>query len=514
MTSARVLVVDDEAIVAKSIERRLTQMGYLVPATAFSGEEAIQRAAETQPDLVLMDIRLKGEMDGVEAAELIRTDFDIPVIYLTAYADEETLQRAKITEPFGYVLKPYEVDDLIRTIEIALYKHKVDKKLRESEARYRAIVEDQTELICRSTPDGKLTFVNEAYCRYFSKNREELIGYGLMGIVPNGDREKVEKNLSVLNIDSPVTGMEYRVVMPSGEIRWHHWTARAIFNKQGRLTEYQFAGCNITERKRMEEQIRTHTEKLEQLVEERAVRIRELERQRAESEKLAATGRMAARIAHEINNPLSGIKNSLLLVKKALPENHPRYEYIGLIDKEIRRIARIVHTMFGLYRPDQESAREFSVAETIRDVVTLLEAECRQHDVRIAVEMPDVPFILLAPVGQLTQVLYNIIRNAVEASPQSGVVKIAVIENEDELTITVSDQGGGIPDELRSQIFEPFFTTKGVLDAGGLGLGLAISKSMTGAMGGTLDFESEMGHGTIFRISLPRAGALKEEKNG
>jgi CheY-like chemotaxis protein len=124
MSSASVLVVEDENIVARDILSMLKDLGYLVAAVASSGEEAIEKAAIKRPDVVLMDIVLKGEVDGVQAAQEIRTRFQIPVIYLTAYADEETLQRAKLTEPFGYILKPFEERELHVAIELALYRHR------------------------------------------------------------------------------------------------------------------------------------------------------------------------------------------------------------------------------------------------------------------------------------------------------------------------------------------------------------------------------------------------------
>lgn len=130
MDKARILVVEDEGIVARGLENTLKGMGYAIAASVSSGEEAVQKAAETKPDLVLMDIML---MDGVEAADQIRAGLDISVIYLTAYADEKTLQRAKITEPFGYLLKPFQEQELASIIELALYKHGIGRRLRESE---------------------------------------------------------------------------------------------------------------------------------------------------------------------------------------------------------------------------------------------------------------------------------------------------------------------------------------------------------------------------------------------
>ncbi|MCP4539927.1 MAG: GAF domain-containing protein [Chloroflexi bacterium] len=134
---AQILVVEDEVVVAESIRNNLENLGYGVPDIADSGETAIEKAGATHPNLVLMDIKLSGDMDGIEAAEQIRVRFDIPVVYLTAFADDETLQRAKITEPYGYILKPLQVRDLHTNIEMALYRHKMERRLRASEEQYR-----------------------------------------------------------------------------------------------------------------------------------------------------------------------------------------------------------------------------------------------------------------------------------------------------------------------------------------------------------------------------------------
>jgi CheY-like chemotaxis protein len=128
MASAMILVVEDEKLVAWDIQRRLQTLGYNVVALASSGEEAVEKAAELQPDLVLMDILLPGKMDGVDAAGQLRSRFDIPVVYLTACTDDGTLQRAKVTEPLGYILKPFDQREFGPTLEMALYKHETERK--------------------------------------------------------------------------------------------------------------------------------------------------------------------------------------------------------------------------------------------------------------------------------------------------------------------------------------------------------------------------------------------------
>jgi CheY-like chemotaxis protein len=132
MNPIKILVVEDEVIVAQDIAGRLKKLGYAVTATVSSGEEAIQKARENQPDLVLMDIVLKGDMDGVTAAEKIRTNMNVPTVFLTAYADDKTLQRAKLTDPFGYIIKPFQQNDLRVAVEIALHRHEIETKMQEA----------------------------------------------------------------------------------------------------------------------------------------------------------------------------------------------------------------------------------------------------------------------------------------------------------------------------------------------------------------------------------------------
>jgi PAS domain S-box-containing protein len=130
MDRTRILVVEDEALVARNIQNRLTKLGYVVSGVALSGSAALEQIQEAEAELVLMDIRLQGEMDGITAADEIRQRFDVPIVYLTGYADEATLDRAKLTQPYGYVLKPFEAQGLRMAIEMALYKHQVEQNLR------------------------------------------------------------------------------------------------------------------------------------------------------------------------------------------------------------------------------------------------------------------------------------------------------------------------------------------------------------------------------------------------
>ena len=160
MKEIKIIIVEDESIVALDIQQRLKAMGYSVIATAASGEEAIKQCEVTPPDLLLMDIRLTGEIDGIEAAGLIRSHSDIPVIYLTAYADDETLQRAKISEPFGYLIKPIEDKELKTAIEISLQRHRFEQSLKESEQWLSTILNSIGEGVIATDTEGRVRYMN------------------------------------------------------------------------------------------------------------------------------------------------------------------------------------------------------------------------------------------------------------------------------------------------------------------------------------------------------------------
>ncbi len=154
-SSNRIMIVEDEELTALGIKNCLEEMGYTVTSSEFSGEEAIRKAEEDKPDLVIMDIILRGEMDGIEAAGQIRSRFNIPVVYLTAYSDEEMLNRLMKTEPFGYVNKPFNDKDLRVAVEIAFYKHSMENAFRESQMRYRTLFEGATDAIYLISPKSQ-----------------------------------------------------------------------------------------------------------------------------------------------------------------------------------------------------------------------------------------------------------------------------------------------------------------------------------------------------------------------
>ncbi|MEJ8542963.1 response regulator [Methanothermobacter wolfeii] len=176
MSKARVMVVEDESIVAIDITQRLESLGYEVTATASTGEKAVEMAKKTKPDIILMDIVLKGDMDGIEAAEEISKHLKVLIVYITAYSDEETLKRAKVTGPFGYIIKPFEDRELHSIIEVALYKHELEKKLTESNELFRAILTSLTDILFTVDSYGTLTMVSSGPLERYGLSEEDVTG--------------------------------------------------------------------------------------------------------------------------------------------------------------------------------------------------------------------------------------------------------------------------------------------------------------------------------------------------
>ncbi len=217
----RILVVEDGLIMARDIERRLHAMGYGVAGLAQSGEEALRMATHVKPDLVLMDVNLKGGMDGIQAAQKLREIMDVPTVYVTAYSDDATLARAWTTNPFGYVLKPFEEKELRTTIEMAIYRHPLDERLRESEQQYRMLSELTSSygyslLVAH---DGALTvqWVTEAF--------ERLTGLAAQAVAAHeqyvhpGDLHGLKRRVANLQLGNSEV-VEYRIRLRDGGFLW------------------------------------------------------------------------------------------------------------------------------------------------------------------------------------------------------------------------------------------------------------------------------------------------------
>ena len=268
MKTVKILVAEDEAIVAKDIQRALTELGYAVPAVVSSGETAIEKAAEIRPDLVLMDIVLKGKVDGIEAAQQIRARLDIPVIFLTACADEKTLQRAKVSEPFGYLFKPFEERELSTNIEMALYKHQMERKMRESEARFREMTELLPDMIYETDAELNVTYANRATIETFGFTKEELAeGIPASRLVGEEELEHAqEAGLAIARREAPPHPYIFRLKRKDGSTFLCELTSAPIHDAEGNLSGFRGVMRDTTKREQAEHALRRAEEEIRQRV--------------------------------------------------------------------------------------------------------------------------------------------------------------------------------------------------------------------------------------------------------
>ena len=464
MTQTAVLVVEDERIVGKDIEERLKDLGYRVIGVVSTGKSAIEKVELSGPDLVLMDIRLSGDLDGIEAAEAIRKRFDIPVIYLTAYADPSTLERAKITEPFGYILKPFNEHDLYSTIEMALYKHKADRALRESEERLVTTLQSLGDAVITTDVNERITFMNRV--------AEEVVGTKLP--------DSLQKKLS----DFCALSGETLVSDPGDPIK------KAIMEGQATaFANHSFLVLNDGRKIPVDTSIAPIRDERRGII--GAVLVfrdvterKQLENQLKRSREMRVLGQVAAGVAHEVRNPL----NAILAITEALFQDigsNPDYlPYLEHIRAQVNRLSELMKDLLELGKPVRPSQlRRESLMNVLLSTVDLWSQTELSRNHPVSLKTPDGfdGLCVLADSARLQQVFLNLLENAAQNSPEGSDVDIIVLEPEDGVIhIRVSDKGGGIPQDYAKKIFEPFFTTR----RGGVGLGLSIVKHLVESMGG------------------------------
>jgi PAS domain S-box-containing protein len=358
--------------------------------------------------------------------------------------------------------------------------------LRESEAHYRAVVEDQTELVCRFLPDGTFTFVNGAYCQYFQRSREELLGRTFWTLIPLEGHKEAREFLASITPDNPVATREHEVLAADGELRWQQWRDRGFFDEHRRVVEYQAVGRDITDRKRAEEAMHGL----------------------AHAARLALAGELMGSIAHEINQPLGAILTNAEAAELLLESESPPLEEIRKIFTDIRkddlRASAVIRRIRTLLRKREMRLVPLDLNELVGEVMGLVLPDARRRGVALETQLASGLPAVLGDRVCLQQVLLNLLLNGMDAmidTPQEErrIVVCTQRTGEKSVSVSVSDKGHGIPPGWQSKIFESFLTTK----EHGMGLGLAIARSLIDAHGGRIWAENNENGGATFRFNLP-----------
>lgn len=382
---------------------------------------------------------------------------------------------------------------------------RAEETIRESEMRYKLLTDATFDGIAIHD-QGILLEVNPGLERMFGYEPGELIGRPMWDLIAEDCRDLV-----LANMRSGVTGPYEAIGLRKDGTKFPGEVVVRPYRYRGKDVRL-VAGRDITERKRLEAQMARHTEELEQQIADRTAKISELMELRAKTEKLAAMGQLAAGVAHEINNPIAGVKNAFELVKQAVDPAHPHYEFVGMIDREISRVAAIVQNMYLLYKQQQSRTIEpVQVSRLCRELQELLTKPLVQKNLSFTVDVPEaLATSLVVPQSDLFQVLLNLTQNAIDCSPPGGRITVSLREESDVVRLAVSDQGSGIAPDVLPHIFDPFYTTKTKRDQKGMGLGLSISQSLVQAMGGSIEVETQAYRGSTFTVCLPRSRVAQE----
>ncbi|MCK4430761.1 MAG: PAS domain S-box protein, partial [Candidatus Aminicenantes bacterium] len=382
-----ILIVEDERIVARDIQRTLEDLGYDVSAIVASAKEAFEEVENNKPELILMDIKISGDIDGVETARQVRARYDIPIIFLTALSDEKTLQRAKITEPFGYIYKPAEEKELQATIEMAILRHNMDRELKEREAKYRLLVENQTDLVIKVDNNGRFLFVSPSYCEMFGKIEEELLGKRFMPLVHEDDQEATSEAMKNLYRPPYTCYVEQRAMTKDGW-KWLAWADKAVLEDDGKVVAVVGVGRDISERKRVEEE------------------REKLQAQLIQSEKMAGIGTLASGVAHEFNNLLQIIRGYAEFAQRTRKIKDLE-EALEVVLSTSDKATKIIRDLLAFSREDVFEKERCNITETIESVLSLTEVHLKKLNIEVEKKYKRIPPVEVNKV-EMQQVLLNL----------------------------------------------------------------------------------------------------------
>jgi PAS domain S-box-containing protein len=375
-----------------------------------------------------------------------------------------------------------------------------EEQVRESEERYRAIAEDTPLLICRFLPDCRISYVNEAYCRYFGKTVEELVGISFLSLIPEEDRAMVMTTIALLTLESPTNACEHQVIASDGEIRWQRWTDHALFDAEGNLVAYQSIGEDITELKRLETEIRRINDELEERVRQRTA---ELAAVNQELETFSYS------VSHDLKAPLRGIDgySQLLLTDHGDRLDEEGRFFLNNVRQGVAQMNQLIEDLLAYSRMERCSLEQIALdlEEAVARILTERKAdlEDRQAQVEVAVR----GLTAQADPDGLALVLRNLIDNALKFTRdrQPAVLRIfGRLSDQSTVILGIQDNGIGFDMRFHDRIFEVFQRLQRAEDYPGTGVGLAIALKAARRMGGRVWAESAPGQGTTFYLELPR----------
>lgn len=510
-TSKRLLIVEDERIVAMDLRKRLEKMGHTVVGNVANGNDAIKLATEHLPDLVLMDIRIEGDKDGIDTAAIIRNTLHIPHIFLTAHSDQGTIDRAKQTDPDGYILKPFTDRDIALNIQIANQRAIFRNELRLSELKFRSLIQNSTDVIFQIDETGNVQFVSPAVTRILGYKSEDLKGRVISDIVLKEDLSIVASMLRNHGFHEALPTNESAVITDTSnsesqifrsEVRLNHkdhgFVYTDILASKIDIPELPISvvltARDITERKRFETELMQAKVKAEEMNRLKSVFL--------------------SNISHELRTPLTGILGFASILESELEGEH--LDMAQSISKSGQRLLETMESVMDLALMESNKIdidpSPLVVSEIVQQVVRMLTGVAFDKNLRIKVIARSEPPQVTTDRRLLSQILYNLISNAIKFTDK-GAITVTVEQSIDQfggdryhfVLIHVKDTGIGISEAFMPYLFDEFRqeSTGNTRKYEGTGLGLSIVKRMISLLNGEVTVKSKVGEGSIFTVKIP-----------
>ena len=486
---ASILIVEDERIVARDIQEAMTDAGYDVIAIASSAEEVFTVLRERRPDVILMDIRIRGDRDGMEVAKEVRERYRIPVIYLTAHADEATLDRARRTEPYGYLLKPVKIVETRIAVEIALYKSKLERRERERERWHTTTLECVADAVISVDGGGITTFMNRAAEELLGITRGNAVGF------PIADTLRLSSALA----DGPPHSLDPETLERLGDVE-HVLLRRA----DGKRCEVRVRPAKVVD----DGAILGTVIAFHDVTDERRI-----QRQVDRAERMNTVSTMLFGLVVHVNNCLAVVAANTSFAMEELAAYHLAPSEAGrdlvarLLTDTQSAAARIQKLIVDLrafaHAPTDKLQGPSDVSEAIQSALGAASGAFASG-ARVETQLAE-GLSVGVERQRLVQMFLNLIINAAQAIEQdereAHVVSIRSRAVDGSVVVEVQDSGVGIPEDVRERIFEPFFSTREV--GAGVGLGLAVCTRIAASVGGTIEVASGVQRGALLRVTLP-----------
>ena len=509
---ARILIVDDEWTTRLELHEMLSNAGYSIAGEAETGRQAVEMAGELQPDLILMDIVMPGDMDGISAAEAIKGESKIPIVFISGHGDPEYIDRAKRLEPFGYVMKPFDETEVRAFVEIALYKSKIERKLEQANTELQRLRKDWQGIFQAIghpalilDPSSRVIHANEAAVKDTGIPPDQIIGRKCFEVFHQSTQPVKGCPFEKSNATGCLETVEIEIEALKGIFLV---SCTPVFDHDGQLEKVIHIAMDITDRKRA--------------AEEKEI----LEAQLQQARKMELVGTLTAGIAHDYNNLLSIIMGNISQVKEDMKPGSTAFKFLDRAEIASLRTRDLTHRLMALSDGGSPIHEPGSVEKLLRETIKNTEPH---ENIEYSLDIAHALWPVVYDATQMHYAIGNVLTNAMEALPRGGVVNIQVdnivIDDGDGsckpplgkgnyVHIVIKDNGLGIPEEHLSRVFGPYFSTKKMGVQKGMGLGLPTAYSVIQKHEGYISVESTPSAGTTVSIYLPawERPILEEEK--